>query len=254
MKFLVSALWTILTSCFVSSCTHTVKEAPNSQRLLFVTTSHYKLGKTGKKTGAYISEITHPYALLTDAGYAVDFVSPKGGEVPLDGMESLDAEGEALLKSKVFKRKIMNSMTPDDVDTAKYQAVFFAGGHGTMFDLPNNRKLQEITRKIYENRGVVAAVCHGPAGLVNTKLSNGKYLVEGKKVAAFTNEEERAVGLTKEMPFLLESKLMNRGAKHISRPKFEKHAVVSGRLVTGQNPASAKSVGEEVLKLLRAKR
>ena len=247
MKFLILFFTTFLAFGCSSSPEHNF----NGDKVLFVATSHSQLGKTGKKTGAYVTEITRPYAILVEAGYEVDFVSPKGGKIPLGGMDKIDEEGRALLASTYFKNKITNTMRPDEVDSSKYKAIFFAGGHGAMFDFPDNKKLQKITREIYENRGIVGAVCHGPAGLVNTKISNGKYLIDGKKVAAFTNEEERAVGLNKVMPFLLESKMLQRGAKHTQKSKFESHTVVHGRLVTGQNPASAKSVGEEILKLLR---
>jgi putative intracellular protease/amidase len=129
----------------------------------------------------------------------------------------------------------------------------FTGGHGTMWDFPNSKALKEVTKKIYEKGGVVAAVCHGPAALINVKLSNGKYLVSGKKIAAFTNEEEEIVKLTKQMPFLLESKLIERGASFQSTKAWQEKVVVDQRVVTGQNPASASRLGEEVVKLLKAR-
>jgi putative intracellular protease/amidase len=255
MKALTLPLIMLSTSLFISlvfwGCSSGPEHKLNGDKILFVTTSHSSLGKTGKKTGAYISEITHPYQILSSAGYQIDFVSPEGGEVPLDGMDKIDKKGEALLSSTSFNKKIKNSMRPEQVDSSIYKAIYFAGGHGAMFDLPDNKKLQQITREVYEQKGVVGAVCHGPAGLVNTRLSNGRYLIDGKKVAAFTNEEERAVGLSKVMPFLLETKMVQRGAKHSEKPNFKEHTVVSGRLVTGQNPASAERVGVEILKLLR---
>lgn len=127
----------------------------------------------------------------------------------------------------------------------------FAGGHGTMWDFADNTELAKITADIYENGGVVGAVCHGPAGLVNVKLSNGKYLVDGKKINAFTNEEETAVKLEKVVPFLLESKLIERGAKFEKSGLWQPHVTVDQRVVTGQNPQSAKGVGEAILTELK---
>jgi putative intracellular protease/amidase len=129
-------------------------------------------------------------------------------------------------------------------------AIFYAGGHGTMWDFPDNAQLASIAASIYERGGVVAAVCHGPSGLVNIRLSDGKYLVDGKEVSGFTNEEEKAMGLTDIVPFLLEDKLKSRGAKYSKAAAFQKHVVVSDRLVTGQNPQSASGVGDGIAKLL----
>jgi len=244
---------------FLGACTQ-VDKAPqtrspeiknSNKKILFVVTSQGEIPKTGKKTGAYISEITHPYEVLTKAGYEIDFVSPKGGQVPLDGMDSLDKVSKKLLSNDSFLKQLSTTKTPTEIDPSSYEAVFYAGGHGTMFDLPNNRNLQNITTEIYEAGGVVAAVCHGPVGLVNVKLTDGSYLVSGKTVSAFTNEEEEAVKLTQAMPFLLEDKLKERGAKHTQAKNFEKHVVVSERLITGQNPASAKGVGIEMLNALK---
>ncbi|NJL79450.1 MAG: type 1 glutamine amidotransferase domain-containing protein [Richelia sp. RM2_1_2] len=148
--------------------------------------------------------------------------------------------------------KIQDTLAPTEVKPDEYKAIFFAGGHGVMWDFPDNKPLQQLTATMYERGAVVGAVCHGPpAALVNVKLSNGKYLVAGKTVAAFTNDEEAAVGLTQVMPFLLESKLIERGAKHSKAVNFQAHVVVSDGLVTGQNPASATGVGEKMVELLR---
>ncbi|HEU4537166.1 MAG TPA: type 1 glutamine amidotransferase domain-containing protein, partial [Polyangiaceae bacterium] len=142
------------------------------------------------------------------------------------------------------------SLRPDQVDPAAYDAVFYAGGHGTMWDFPDDAALARIAAAVYERGGVVAAVCHGPAGLVNVKLSSGEWLVAGREVAAFTNDEERAVGLAEVVPFLLADRLVERGARHRPAPNFQANVVVSGRLVTGQNPASARGVGDAIVALL----
>jgi putative intracellular protease/amidase len=143
-----------------------------------------------------------------------------------------------------------HTLRPDEVDAADYDAVFFAGGHGTMWDFRQNTTLAAIGRDVYEAGGVVAAVCHGPAGIVDITLSDGRPLVEGRRVAAFTNDEEQAVGLTKVVPFLLQDALEERGATHVGAANFTAHVIVDGRLVTGQNPASAAGTGKATVEVL----
>jgi putative intracellular protease/amidase len=222
-----------------------------TQHVLFVLTSHDTLGTTGKETGFYLSEVSHPYAAFEKANIEVEFVSPKGGKAPMTGVELDDPINKAFLEDPTKVAKVENTLTPDQVDPARYDAIFYAGGHGTMWDFPNNDQLAQIAAAIYEKGGVVGAVCHGPAGLVNIRLSDGAYLVNGKTASSFTNEEEAAVGLSDIVPFLLESTLVERGATHTKAPNFQPHVVVSDRLVTGQNPASATGVGERMVELLQ---
>lgn len=225
----------------------------NSKKVLFVVTSHDKKGDTGEPTGFYLDEVTHPYAVLSKAGYTIDFVSPKGGKAPVDGFDLTDPINKAFWDNPTERSGVENTKRPDQIQAADYAAIFFAGGHGAMWDFPDNEPLARMAGQIYDRGGVVAAVCHGPAGLVNIKLANGDYLVKGKEVSAFTNSEEKAVKLDKVVPFLLADKLTERGAKHIPAADFTAQVVVSDRLVTGQNPASATGVGEAILKLLEAK-
>ncbi|WP_333852172.1 type 1 glutamine amidotransferase domain-containing protein [Epilithonimonas sp.] len=228
------------------------KKAMN-KKILFVVTSHDKKGNTNEPTGYYLGEVSHPWQVLHSAGYDIDFVSPKGGKAPVDGLNLEDAVNKEFWENKEYRAKIENTMKPSEVDPSKYAAIFYAGGHGTMWDFPDNTELQDIARKIYENNGIVSAVCHGPSALVNLKLSNGKYLVDGKKINAFTNEEETAVKLENVVPFLLENQLKERGAIFEKSGLWQNHVVADGRLITGQNPQSAKSVGEEILKQLKQK-
>lgn len=220
------------------------------KKVLFVVTSHDKKGNTGEATGYYLGEVSHPWEVLHDAGYEVDFVSPKGGKAPVDGFNLDDATNAKFWNDAKYRNKVENTMKPSDVNPSDYAAIFYAGGHGAMWDFADNDALAKIAAAVYENNGIVAAVCHGPAGLVNIKLSSGKYLVDGKKVNAFTNEEENAVGLEKVVPFLLESKLIERGAKFEKSGLWQKHVTIDQRLITGQNPQSAKGVGEAILKQL----
>jgi putative intracellular protease/amidase len=221
------------------------------KRVLFVLTSHDRIGDTGKPTGFYLSEVTHPHHVLTEAGFTIDYVSPKGGKAPIDGKDLSDPINKSFMENPENVKAIENTLRPEAVKPADYAAIFYAGGHGTMWDFADNTELARIGGAIYDGGGVVGAVCHGPAGLVNIKLADGSYLVAGKNVAAFTNEEETAVELEKIVPFLLQDKLIARGAKHQAAPKFEAKVVVDGRLVTGQNPASATGVGEQMVKLLK---
>lgn len=224
------------------------------KKVLFVVTSHDKKGNTGQSTGYYLAEVTHPWDVLQNAGYEIDFVSPKGGKAPVDGFNLEDPINKKFWDNTKYRTKIENTMKPSDVKAEEYSAIFFAGGHGTMWDFPENNEIAEIARKIYENNGVVSAVCHGPAGLANIKLSNGKYLVDGKRINSFTNEEENAVKLENVVPFLLENKLIEHGAIFEKSGLWQKHITIDQRVVTGQNPASAQSVGEATLtELLKLK-
>jgi putative intracellular protease/amidase len=218
-----------------------------SKKILFVVTSHDQIGDTGKPTGFYLGEAAHPWEVLKNAGYEIDFVSPKGGKAPVDGLDLNDEVNKAFWEDEKYHQKIENTLKPAEINPKDYVAIHYVGGHGAVWDLPNNSEIAKIAAKIYENGGVVSAVCHGPAGLVNIKLSNGKYLVAGKKVNGFTNEEEIAVKLENIVPFLLEDQLIERGGIYEKSGMWQVHVVTDQRLVTGQNPQSAKAVGEAVL-------
>lgn len=223
------------------------------KKVLFVVTSHDKKGSTQEPTGYYLSEVSHPWQVLHDAGYEIDVVSPQGGKAPVDGFDLTDPVNKAFWENKAYREKVEKTMKPSDVVPQAYAAILYAGGHGAMWDFADNKELANIAARIYENKGIVAAVCHGPAGLVNVQLDNGQYLVAGKKVNSFTNEEERAVGLETVVPFLLESKLIERGAIFEKSALFQPHVTVDQRLITGQNPQSAEGVGKAVLQELNQK-
>jgi len=218
-----------------------------TKRALLVLTSHDDLGATGRKTGFYVSEAAHPWALFRAAGYEVDLVSVAGGKPPADGYDPEDDVQRRFTEE--LATDLLNTPRPEDVDPDHYDVIFFAGGHGTMWDFPGDAGLVRLARGIYERGGVVAAVCHGPAALTELTLSDGSYLVAGKELTGFTNSEEAAVGLTEVVPFLLADRLSERGARHVGGPDFQPHVVVDGRLVTGQNPASAAGVAEAIIRL-----
>lgn len=218
MKYIIGilAILFVATSCTVSSpALSVVKLKPlKTKKVLLLVTSHNQLGDTGEKTGYYLSEVTHPYFRLSDAGFIVDIASPMGGKAPMDesSHDLKDSDNKRFLDNPKLVAKLDHTIALKDIKPIEYSAILFAGGHGTMWDFPANKLINKIASAIYENGGVVSAICHGPAALVNIKLSNNKYLIEGKSVTAFTNDEEKAVQLTKVMPFLLETKLIERGA------------------------------------------
>ncbi|ALN90529.1 N-terminal domain of DJ-1_PfpI family protein [Lysobacter gummosus] len=218
--------------------------------MLFVLTSHGVKGSTDQPTGYYLGEVTHPLAELEAAGIAVEFASIQGGEPPVDGLEVEDALNARYWNDAGFRAAVRDTQALDAADASRYSAIFFAGGHGAMWDFPVSDAVRRVTREIFEAGGAVAAVCHGPAALVNVTLSDGAYLVAGKRVSAFTDEEEAAVGLSDVVPFLLASTLRERGALHQPAPNWSRQVVVDGRLITGQNPQSAGAVGAALRELL----
>lgn len=251
MRLIAPAVLVVLSGCAgmeLRVTSRAAEEAP--KRVAIVLTNHGQLGTTGRSTGFFLSEATHPHGVFMRAGYTVDFVSPQGGVAPMDGVDTSDPINAAFLSNAALVEHTKKTLPISEVRANHYDAVFFAGGHGTMWDFPTDRGIQALTREVYERGGVVAAVCHGPAALVNVRLSSGAYLVEGKEVSSFTNEEEMAVNLANVVPFALESRLRERRASFQKAPNFEKMVAVSERLVTGQNPASASGVAEAVVKLL----
>lgn len=225
-------------------------------KALILTTSHAELGDTGKSTGFYWEELAVPYWALRDAGYAVDFASVEGGMPPADPNSVAQAEAipavQRFLKDPDAMAQLAASAPAASVDPTPYAAVFLPGGHGTMWDLAQTDAVGALVAQVYEQGGVVGAVCHGPAGLVGARLSDGKPLVAGRRVNGFTDAEEAAAGLTDVVPYLLERRLRELGAVfEASAESFQPHAVRDGRLVTGQNPASSERVGDLLVEALR---
>jgi putative intracellular protease/amidase len=217
------------------------------KRILMVLTSHTDLGGL-RTTGFYVPEAMHVFNVFRTRGYTVNFVSPKGGQPPMDGFKADNPEHVQFVADA--GKQLENTLTPNQVDPSQYDAIVYVGGHGTMWDFPNDLELSSLASSIHERGGVIGAVCHGPAGIVNIRTANGEFLVKGKTVAAFTNAEEEAVSLTNVVPFLLETKLIERGANIITAPNFEANVQISDRLVTGQNPASSVPLAEAIVRLL----
>ncbi len=218
--------------------------------ILIVLTSHAQMGNTGKKTGYYFDEMAAPYLVFADVGHNVDIASIEGG-APAYDPNSLNADPEKrpasvrrFMTDPSLMAKLSNTPALNAVDMKNYAAIFLAGGHGVMWDFATSDALAHAVSHVYNQGGVVGAVCHGSAGLINAKRVDGKPLVEGLRVNGFTDAEERAVKLEGVVPFLLETQLRNLGGKFESGPNFSDYAVRDGRLVTGQNPQSAYSVAK----------
>lgn len=220
------------------------------KKILMVLTSVSELGNTGEKTGYNIAEAAHPWKVFKDSGHFVDFASIKGGQPPGDALDEDDPIQVAFTQDETTRAGLYNTAKVDVVDPGQYDALYLVGGFGTMWDFPESAGLQRLVSEIYDSGGVVGAVCHGPAGLINVELANGLRLVEGRRIAAFTNEEELAVGKENVVPFRLADKLVEQGAIHVPAADFTENVVVDERLVTGQNPASAARVAKEMEKLL----
>ncbi|HEX8819371.1 MAG TPA: type 1 glutamine amidotransferase domain-containing protein [Archangium sp.] len=227
-----------------------------SKRILVVVTSHREWSEAGRETGYWAGEVSHFCEVLREEGYDFDMVSPLGGPAPIDqksvsGYQSWDGGYAALLRDPALKEKLENTLRPEDVRPEDYAAIYYVGGHGTMWDFPGNEKLAEVAARLYEQGRPVAAVCHGVTGLLNIKLSTGEYLLQGKPVTGFANIEERLMGLSSKVPFLTEDEMKKRGALYRRGLPFTAHVEVGERLVTGQNPRSSKRVAQELVKLLK---
>lgn len=224
-------------------------------KVLFVLTSHAELGTTGKKTGFWVEEFAAPYYVLTDAGVEVTLASPEGGQPPID--PSSEAPGAQTDATKRYYQdtelleKMQNTRKLSEVNADEFDAVFYPGGHGPLWDLTNNEESIRLIENFAKQKKPVAAVCHAPAVLTKARNANGEPLVKGKKVTGFTNSEEEAVKLSEVVPFLVEDELQELGGIYSKVDDWQPHVVRDGLLITGQNPASSEGVAEELLHLLK---
>jgi putative intracellular protease/amidase len=225
-------------------------------KVLIVLTSHDRLGDTGKKTGFWLEEFAAPYYVLKDAGVEITLASPKGGQPPLDPKSDLPENQTETTKrfraDAAAQAQLANTKKLADVSADDFGAVFYPGGHGPMWDMPDNATSIALIEAFVKADKPVGAVCHAPVAFVNVRGKDGEYLVKGKRVTGFTNTEEAAVGLDHVVPFLLEDRLKERGGVYSKSADFAPYVQVDGLLVTGQNPASSGPGAEALLKLLRS--
>ncbi|GAB3062694.1 type 1 glutamine amidotransferase domain-containing protein [Salinicoccus sesuvii] len=219
-----------------------------TKSVLLIVTNHGTInGDENRPTGLWLGEAAEPYHVFQSAGFKVDIASPKGGSVPLDP-NSLDDDDE---KNNEVIRLLQNTARIKDMVYEGYDALFFAGGHGTMYDFPGQPDIQNILAFFKDDSRVISAVCHGPAAFADAKTKDGKYVVDGVKLTGFTNEEEKAMGLLDDMPFALQSKLESHGAGFVVGESMEEHVVTDGNFITGQNPASAEAAARAVVNKLQ---
>ena len=227
-------------------------------KILFVLTSHSQLGNTDQKTGFWIEEFASPYYVLSDAGATITIASPDGGQPPVDpkseAKEAQSPSTERFFKDMEAIDKVAYSMKLSDVNFNDYDAVFYPGGHGPLWDLATDKTSIKLIEDFYNSQKPIAFVCHAPAALVNAKAENGEPLIKGKKVTGFSDTEEDAVGLTTVVPFLLETELKKLGGHYSKGTDWSSFTQQDGLLITGQNPASSEEVAKLLLKTLKGEK
>ena len=227
------------------------KESTMNRKVLIIVSNANAIGPNNRRTGIFLPEVAHPYAEFDKANYQIDFASLTGDTPYLDALNlANDADNLAFLTGKGWE-SMQKAIKLSAVEVSQYDAIFIPGGLAPMVDMPENELLKKAIKETYERNAVVGAVCHGPVSLLNVKLSNGTYLVNGKNITSFTDEEERGYAIA-DVPFLLETALTKQGAKFHAAANWSAHSIADGKLVTGQNPASAKGVAEKMIAILEA--
>ncbi len=217
--------------------------------ILIIVTSFNEISP-GEPTGLWLEEFVLPFIEFKNEGLRVSVASIKGGKAPVDPRSNPTAEQEEAWAEAI--NSLHRTIAVNSINPADYDAVFIPGGHGTMFDFPESSDLNNLLKGFAEQDKVIAAMCHGPASLVGVTLEDGTPLVAGKTVTSFTNEEESAAGFADKMPFLLETRLTELGAKFVEKPNWSDHVQIDGKLITGQNPQSSKSTALALIDALNS--
>ena len=224
-------------------------------KILIILTSHAQLGNTGEKTGFWIEEFAAPYYIFQEAGAEITLASPKGGQPPIDPKsDAPENQTQATIRYKkdtALLNLMANTKKLEQINADNFDAVFFPGGHGPLWDLNIDKDSIGLIEDFWDAKKPIAAVCHAPAALLNAKDGKGNFLVSGKKVTGFSNTEERAVKLDKIVPFLLEDELLKKGGIYSKKDDWASHVVTDGLLITGQNPQSSEAVAQELLAVLK---
>ncbi|WP_428269643.1 type 1 glutamine amidotransferase domain-containing protein [Haliangium sp.] len=290
LELTACVLTTLIT---LSGCTGDDAGVDSRPRALLVVSNHGELGDTGVKTGVWMAELTHPYWALADADldFDIDIASPDGGDAPIDAFSvrfdfdeflatgnpaSGDPGNDRFLESdqtrhlvathtetvtdqdgasaEVTYHRFVDTLPLSELDVEDYDVIYIAGGNGAMWQLPDHAELHRFIRDTYESGRIVAAACHGSSALLNTTLSDGSYLVEGKRVTGFSTAEEVYLGQDQIMPLLIQETFDDRGADYVEAAPWAANVIVDGRLITGQNPPSAEGVGAAMVAAVRAQR
>ncbi|WP_196890142.1 type 1 glutamine amidotransferase domain-containing protein [Aureivirga sp. CE67] len=263
MKIKIVTLFVMMFSLFAVSCANGDKKSENlkkektvaAKKVLIVLTSNNKLGDTGELTGYWIEELAAPYYELIDNGFEVELVSPKGGPVPFDpksnAPEAITEDVERFHRDVDLQEKLLNTKKLEEIKEEDFDAIFYPGGHGLIWDLVENENSNKLIEDFNNAGKPMAFVCHGPAVLRRPKTKEGKPLVKGRKVTAFSNAEEIALQLVEVVPFLIEDSMIFRGGIYSNGENWKSYVIVDENLITGQNPASSKELGKELVKQLK---
>jgi len=252
MKKIVIALLAIT---LVAGCKNATEEMEKETKgkILFVTSNQHTYGKTKINTANHFAEIVLAYDVLVKAGYKVDFVSPEGGAIPIGYINTSDSIQKKYLYDFDVMNLLKNTYKPNQIQISDYKAVYYSGGGAAMFGVPENVEIQNISRKIYENNGVISAICHGTAGIVNLKTAEGNYVYEGKQISGFPDLfENKKATYYQEFPFSIEEAIRENGGNFAYSEKgWDNYYKVDGRIVTGQDPTASASVAEKIIEILQ---
>lgn len=223
--------------------------------ILFIVSNQHTYGDTEISTSNHFAEIVLAYDVLVNEGFSVDFVSPKGGAIPIGYLDTSDSIQKQYIYDSSFMNKLKSTLNPDDIRASNYKAVYYSGGGAAMFGVPEDKKIQDIATTIYENNGVISAICHGTAGIVNLKDKDGNYVYEGKKVNGFPDLfENKEARYYQQFPFSIEGIIKERGGNFsCSKEGWDDYFVVDGRLISGQDPTASASVARKIIETLENK-
>lgn len=240
----------------ISKSATSLNSNKSGQRILFIVSNAHYYGKSTIATGNSFSEIVNAYNTFKTAGYTVDFVSPEGGSIPLAYINTSDTLQKQYLFDQDFMYALKSTKKPEEIDSKNYKAVHYIGGGSAMYDVPENKEIQTIALKVYEeNKGIISSVCHGTAGIVNLKTKDGNYLVAGKKISGYPDSFEKQDGeYYKYFPFLIQKTIEERGGVFKFSVRNAAHVETDGRIVTGQNFQSSSGVALKIIELINAEK
>jgi putative intracellular protease/amidase len=226
-----------------------------SKKILFITTSHDRMGDTEASTGVWLEDMAEPYYVFKEAGAHITIVSPKGGPVPIDpkslSIVIITSNGKRFLKDAEAMESLNNAATLEEIDASNFDLAFISGGPGAMWDLADNKLLKHLLEAFNNSKKLIGSVCHGVVALLSLQNNEGELLIKGKNLTGFSNIEEESAGLTKVVPFLLETQLTSLGALYTKGASHVSYLVTDGNIVTGQNPASSAAVAKKISVLVR---